>query len=97
MAILECSKDINNSTRKDHLNGHSAMDYNNDNNSDENFGKRIAKLQEEYLIPLKEDLADWINLIMGKLNIIIYYYHLIAGNLRICHCDDVKTIIDNFN
>lgn len=27
----------------------------------EEYSKRIAKLQEEYLIPLKEDLADWIN------------------------------------
>lgn len=32
----------------------------------EEYAKRIAKLQEEYLMPLKEDLADWLNAVLGK-------------------------------
>lgn len=83
MAILERSKD--NSPDKDRLNGQSAMD-NDDGISDENFGKRIARLQEEYLLPLKEDLADWINSIMGMFNVIII---LVIGLKlpRVCHYD----------
>lgn len=32
----------------------------------EEYAQRIAKLQEDCLIPLKEDLADWINRVVGK-------------------------------
>lgn len=30
----------------------------------EEYSKRIRKLQEDYLYPLKEDLADWINRVL---------------------------------
>ena len=34
------------------------------------YSNRIAKLQQDYLIPLKEDVSDWINRVLGKLLII---------------------------
>ena len=34
---------------------------------EEEYSARIARLQQEYLIPLKEDLAEWLNRILGKL------------------------------
>jgi len=41
---------------------------NDDAKSSQQYGQKIVKLQEEYLIPLKEDLSDWINRVLGKLN-----------------------------
>ncbi|KAI1298756.1 Growth arrest-specific protein 2 [Halotydeus destructor] len=35
------------------------------------YSVRIAKLQEEYLIPLKEDLADWLNRVLGTKEIFV--------------------------
>lgn len=32
----------------------------------EEYASRIAKLQEDYLFPLKEDLADWITRCLGE-------------------------------
>lgn len=34
--------------------------------NEEEYSARIARLQHEYLIPLKEDLAEWLNRILGK-------------------------------
>ena len=38
----------------------------------EEYATRIAKLQEEYLLPLKEDLADWINRVLGEYRYFIF-------------------------
>lgn len=37
----------------------------------EEYSSRIAKLQEDYLIPLKEDVSDWINRVLGNFSLII--------------------------
>lgn len=34
----------------------------------EEYVSKIAKLQEDYLIPLKEDVSEWINRVLGKEN-----------------------------
>lgn len=39
----------------------------------EGYSSRIAKLQEDYLIPLKEDVSDWINRVLGKFLVINHF------------------------
>ncbi|RWS01522.1 growth arrest-specific protein 2-like protein, partial [Dinothrombium tinctorium] len=47
----------------------------------EEYSKRISKLQEEYLLPLKEDVSDWLNRInvVQNLNTENFMYKLDNG------------------
>jgi len=66
----------------------------------EGYKKRIQALQEEYLIPLKEDLADWINRILGKEDLLTAenFIDKLDNGVLICHVAKIiEAKCDYFN